>query len=174
MLRAWNRRVRHEHPPCLPGKRAVNLERILKSLKDEEGFRAFLYDDATGLPIKRGSIVKGNPTIGYGWNVTTSPMSESEASMVLGNRIVLAAKDAASLVPNWVTLNETRQDVLIDMAFNLGRNGLFAFKNMLRAVNEGRYDEAADEMMDSAWFIQVGKRGPLLVDRMRSGSEATT
>lgn len=150
---------------------AVNLENLLKSLKDEEGFRAFLYDDATGLPIKRGSLVRGNPTIGYGWNVSRSPMSESEASMVLGNRIVLAAKDAASLVPNWVTLNDARQDVLIDMAFNLGRNGLFSFKNMLHAINEGRYEDAADEMMDSSWFIQVGKRGPLLVDRMRTGAE---
>ncbi len=147
----------------------MNLEALLKQLKTEEGFRAFIYDDLTGLPIKRGYTCKGNPTIGYGWNCASSPISEAEATMILGNRIVFAAKDAASLVPNWVTLDDVRQDTLIDMAFNLGRGGLAAFRKMLTAVNDGQYEVAANEMKDSAWYTQVGRRAQVLEAQMRYG-----
>jgi lysozyme len=150
----------------------MELDSLLEELKDEEGFRAFVYDDATGIPIKKGYTCQGNPTIGYGWNCAASPMSESEAALVLGNRIIGAAKAAANLVPNWLSLNDIRQNVLIDMCFNLGTDGLRAFKKMLAAANEGRFDDAANEMKDSAWYVQVKGRGPLLESRMRTGKTA--
>lgn len=53
------------------------------------------------------------------------------------------------------------------MAFNLGRNRLSKFKNMISAVNEGNYAKAADEMIDSRWYKQVGVRSKELVEIMR-------
>jgi GH24 family phage-related lysozyme (muramidase) len=53
------------------------------------------------------------------------------------------------------------------MAFNLGRNRLSKFKNMLRYVNEGNYIMAANEMVNSKWYGQVGRRSKELVDIMK-------
>jgi lysozyme len=74
-------------------------------------------------------------------------------------------------------LSETRQLVLADMAFNLGvgpseedKDGkLLTFKNTLRAMQEGRYEDAAKGMEDSPWYRQVGRRAVKLVDMMRKG-----
>ena len=62
---------------------------------------------------------------------------------------------------------EDCQRVCINMAFNLGRNRLSKFKKMITAVNEGNYQKAADEMIDSKWYRQVGRRSEELVEIMR-------
>jgi lysozyme len=113
--------------------------------------------------------VQGFPTIGYGWNCSASPITESEASLVLGNRMIKAISDATSLVADFDALSDARQHVLADMCFNMGKMGLSNFKRMLKAVEEGRYDDAADEMKASAWFTQVGIRAPKLEHLMRTG-----
>ena len=59
------------------------------------------------------------------------------------------------------------QRVCVNMAFNLGRNRLSKFKNMIRYVNEGNYLMAANEMIDSKWYRQVGRRSKELVDIMK-------
>jgi hypothetical protein len=38
---------------------------------------------------------------------------------------------------------------------------------MITAVNEGNYQKAADEMIDSKWYRQVGRRSEELVEIMR-------
>jgi GH24 family phage-related lysozyme (muramidase) len=42
-----------------------------------------------------------------------------------------------------------RQGVLIDMAYNLGFNGLLQFKNMLKKVEQGDYAGAAQSILAS-------------------------
>ena len=70
----------------------------------------------------------------------------------------------------WVKeLDQVRQNVLIDMTFNLGINGLLGFKNTLQAVKEKRWDDAAEGMLSSRWAKQVGTRAVRLSDMMRSG-----
>jgi len=43
-----------------------------------------------------------------------------------------------------------------------------AFKGMKRNVDARQWDKAADEMVDSRWYNQVGERSKRLVERMRS------
>ena len=57
--------------------------------------------------------------------------------------------------------------VLVNMVFNLGRPRLSKFKNMLAAVNANDYHLAAEEMIDSKWYRQVGRRSEELVEIMR-------
>ena len=52
------------------------------------------------------------------------------------------------------------------MCFNLGRPRLSNFKKFLAALEEGDYEKAAVEMMDSRWASQVGDRAVRLRDRM--------
>ena len=48
-------------------------------------------------------------------------------------------------------MSEGRQLVFANMLFNLGLARFKGFKGMLARAKEGRYSEAADEMVDSKW-----------------------
>jgi lysozyme len=43
------------------------------------------------------------------------------------------------------------------------------FHDTLQAVQDGRYDDAAWGMLNSAWHRQVGTRAAILADIMRTG-----
>jgi len=71
----------------------------------------------------------------------------------------------------WVEkeLDPVRQAVLINMAFNLGINGLLGFANTLGKVKAGDYEGAAANMLMSKWATQVGPRAKRLSEQMRTG-----
>ena len=52
--------------------------------------------------------------------------------------------------------------------FNLGYPRLSKFKGMKRGVDSQNWNSAADEMIASRWYVQVGPRAQRLVDRMRA------
>ena len=73
----------------------------------------------------------------------------------------------------WRGLDDVRQRVLVNMAFNLGITRLLGFKNTLAAMQAGNYADAAKGMLDSKWATQVGARATRLAAMMRDGDEAT-
>ena len=76
-------------------------------------------------------------------------------------------------VPWWRTLSPPRQDVLANMAFNLGVEGLYAFHRTLEAVRAGDYALAAERMLASEpWRSEVGARAERLAAQMRTGERA--
>ena len=62
-----------------------------------------------------------------------------------------------------------RQAVLLDMAFNMGAEGLLKFGNTLRAAREMRWKDARDGMLASKWAGQVGRRASELAEQMMTG-----
>ena len=58
--------------------------------------------------------------------------------------------------------------ILLNMSFNLGRTRLSKFKKMFAHLANNDYEKAADEMIDSNWYKQVGRRSKRLVERMRN------
>ncbi len=67
-------------------------------------------------------------------------------------------------------LNDARQGVIIELAFNIGINGLLGFKRMIAALEPLNPPLAAKEMLDSKWAEQVGKnRSQDMASRMREG-----
>ena len=73
----------------------------------------------------------------------------------------------------WRTLSPPRQDVLANMAFNLGVEGLLGFRHTLEAVRAGDYALAAERMLASEpWRSQVGARAERLAAQMRAGAPA--
>ncbi|WP_299494664.1 glycoside hydrolase family protein [uncultured Shewanella sp.] len=93
-----------------------------------------------------------------------------EALYLLDNDIELVESQLLKNINFINKLDDIRKVVLCDMAFNLGMAGLLKFKRMLRAVELGNYQMAADEMLASKWARQVGQRAIDLADMMRSGS----
>lgn len=111
-----------------------------------------------GLSSKPYRDTVGKLTIGVGRNLDDVGISKEEADMMLANDIARAKSDLSELAPWDAGLDEVRQAVLIDMCFNLGKNGLSKFKRFLAAMQDGDWRRAAQEMRDSLWWAQVGSR----------------
>jgi lysozyme len=77
-------------------------------------------------------------------------------------------RDCDILYPDFSSLPEEAQQVIANMMFNLGRPRLSKFAGMKRGVDSKDWDAAADEMVDSRWYRQVGPRAERLVERVRA------
>ncbi len=153
----------------------TDLARLVADLQPEEGFkkiggRPVLYDDATGHAIVPGYTLVGHPTAGYGFALDVSPLTEAESLPILASRA--AAFDAQFQADNpWVKeLDEPRQRALSDMAYNRGVHGLEEFTTFLGLVEARQFGAAADDLMKTPWYAQVGTRGIRIVGVMRNGA----
>jgi len=122
-----------------------------------------------GLRLKPYHCTAGRLTIGIGRNLDDKGITKDEAMTLLENDILDVEKQLDAWMPWWRDLSDVRQQVMANMCFNLGMNRFSAFVNMLGALRSGKYDKAADEMLDSMWATQVGERAQRLARMMRSG-----
>lgn len=143
------------------------MEALHAQLIVDEGLRLKPYHDSVG-----------KLTIGIGRNLDDKGISHNEAIALLDNDIAEHLMLLDRELPWWRRLDDARQLVLANMAFNLGvgptpeqPNGkLLQFKNTLDHMARGEYDAAADGMAASAWAKQVGERAVRLVTVMRAGA----
>jgi lysozyme len=136
---------------------------MIKQLRLHEGER-----------LKPYRCTAGKLTIGVGRNLEDRGITAEESAYLLNNDIQREWKALTTALP-WVTgLNDVRQRVLLDMAFNLGIAGLLKFKNTLATIQRGDFVKAADMMLDSLWAKQVKGRAVRLSQMMRSGTDGRT
>ncbi len=126
----------------------------LDRLKLEEGYRGDPYPDS-----------RGWMTIGYGCRL---PLSEDEATAILRMRLATAVEELNQLAI-YATLDPVRKSVLVDLCYNMGASKLLTFHKMIVALEQTDYDVAADELVNSDWFHQVGTRAAPLVEMLRTG-----
>lgn len=148
-----------------------------KTEKTDKGFDNLLETNfpfakqAEGLRLKPYRCPAGKLTIGYGRNLEDKGIEEAEADSLLIDDLVDAYEIARTLVvyqkdlPDPVRLFQISiwQQIVIDMAFNLGKNGLAKFNKFIKALADYRFTDAVVDMIDSQWFTQVGNRSKLLV-----------
>jgi lysozyme len=96
-------------------------------------------------------------------------LSNDEIDYLLKNDIARFSAELDERLPWWRTLDEVRARVILNMAFNLGVDGLLKFRNTLAAVKAGEWDRAAVGMLASLWAKQVGARAKRLARMMRTG-----
>ena len=153
----------------------VNRERLRKQLELHEGIK-----------LKAYKCTAGKWTIGVGYNIDahglpfgysleklkTVGITPNEAAVLLDREIDTIEQRIQRDAPWMLDLSEVRLRALIDMAFNLGFDGLLAFKNTLKAVEAGLYDVAAAGMLASKWAKQVKGRAARLARMMRTGEDS--
>lgn len=137
----------------------LNTEILKNMLVKHEALRLSVYQDSLGYwTIGVGRLVDGRKGGG---------ISKDEAMYLLDNDIKKVEADLDSHLSWWRNLDETRQLVIADMCFNMGIGNLLEFKKALKAMQEGRYLDAGNEMKDSRWATQVGQRATHLIGMMR-------
>ena len=149
-----------------------------------------------GLRLEVYKCPAGKWTVGVGRNLEAKGLTAKEQERIFGvsglnkNEVIdalfgrkITKEDALFLLANdiedcrrdmenfaWFKhIDPIRQKVLIDMRLNLGGAGFRQFKKMIMHLEVGSYADAADEMMDSKWYHQVGNRSKRLVKMMATG-----
>jgi lysozyme len=143
-------------------------ERFYEQLKRHEGLRLEAY-----------RCPAGALTIGYGHNCDAWPVegigrigdviSRKMAEELLVEDVTGIAEDLDFAMSWWRELDEVRQGVVLNMAFNMGVPRLKGFKRALGAMRIGDYPRAGTEMLDSAWAKQVKGRAAELARQMVLG-----
>ena len=123
-----------------------------------------------GERLKPYRCTAGKLTIGVGRNLDDRGITSEESAMLLDNDIRLLEVELFRALPWASALDDVRQRVLLDMAFNLGLPGLLQFKRTLEAIRTGQYQQAATMMLDSLWARQVGQRAERLARMMATGA----
>lgn len=138
--------------------KVMNKQRLVEQLERHEGLKLHPY-----------KCTAGKTTIGIGRNLIDKGISPEEARVMLNNDINEFKREIESKLPIYNALDDARQNVILNMAFNLGVNGLLTFRNMINCISLQDYSGAANEMLNSKWAKQVGKRANELAEQMLTG-----
>ena len=68
------------------------------------------------------------------------------------------------VLPFWIKLTPGRQEVFLNMAYNLGMPKFLRFRDPLAAAAVGDIEAVCREMKDSLWYHEVGDRADRLID----------
>lgn len=145
----------------------MDIKKLRDQLEIDEGVVYEIYNDHLGYP-----------TFGIGHLITAS---DPEYDSPLGTRVDVTRvaeafeqdvqtvlSECTVLYPDFDDLPEEVQQIIANMMFNLGRPRLSKFRGMKAGVDDQNWQRAADEMVDSRWYRQVGARAERLVERMRN------
>lgn len=135
---------------------------LIRQLRGDEGERPCAYQDHLGFW-----------TIGVGRLVDSrkpgSGLRPEEISFLLQNDIDDRIDALTRALPWFQDLDDARRGVLLNMAFQLGTDGLLGFKNTLSLVSGRKYLEASQSMLASKWATQTPERALRLSKQMETG-----
>lgn len=136
------------------------MKELIEQLKRHEGVKTHVYLCPAGFE-----------TIGVGRNISESGLglTEDEIEYLLNNDIKRCSQELSDNFKWYLELNRARQYAMINLCFNLGLPTLLKFKNALKSMEAGLFDEAADHFLDSRWARQVGDRATEVTFTIRTG-----
>lgn len=156
-------RPRQPKPPEVLGP-PFDTQALAAQLRFDEGMILHVYRDSRGQRTAGvGHLLPKASPLPLG-----SPITNAQAETWLQEDIAKALQDCHALWPAFATYPEAVQQILANMAFNLGRARLAGFRDVRAAVERHDWAAAADAMVDSQWYQQVGLRSQRLVAQMRA------
>ena len=133
------------------------MKDLLESIKHHEGFVEHVYDDSLGIP-----------TIGYGFAIKDLVLEEDLCDEILLRKLRILGRSVMGKFPFFDSLPSDCKDVLMEMCYQLGVTGVSKFKKALKAMENGDWEKAADEMLDSKWAKQTPNRAKEMSNIVRS------
>jgi len=156
-----------------------------KQTKHFEGYESKPYIDRT--KDKDGKVIKEGVAVGHGLNLddpftrqllppeyvaavdasrdnlkNAPAIDEKVANAVFDAKYDVAIKDAKQYIGSEEAFDNLDDQVkynIVDMAYNLGLDSLSNFDGMREGILENDQQRIADEMKDSLWYKQTGRRG---------------
>lgn len=117
----------------------MDLNKLKQSIRKSEALKLQLY-----------KCPKGKLTIGYGHNLDNG-ITLQVAELMLENDILNIKLELIDKIPFFKNLDDIRQNVLLEMAFNMGVPHLLEFKKTLQFMQKSDFINASIEMLNSQW-----------------------
>ena len=142
----------------------MNMDRLLESVKKHEGYRNKVYLDTLG----KRTVGVGHLCVEDFWE-DDKEYEESFLMTILEHDLQTAIIGARELMMDndCIDINEKAEEILIEMVFQLGKNGVSKFRNMWKALAEKNYIGASYEMLDSRWAKQTPNRANGMAKTMK-------
>lgn len=139
---------------------------ILQLLEREEGYRAKPY-----------YCSEGYPTVGIGKKIGPqhAPLELYQFEVSREMADLWLCEEVSVVIDKLIDhewfcmIDEHRKNVIVSMAYQMGVSGLLKFKNMIKALNVGDFDEAARQALDSRWAKQTPQRANRHAESLRTG-----
>lgn len=145
----------------------------MENIKDPEQLREMLARHE-GTKYRPYKCSQGFLTIGIGHNIDAVPLPEHMAVQLAKSGYLspdmveeLFEMDLAGALsssqrawPGFDGFSSARQNALVDFMFNLGENRVKKFGNTTAAINEGRWNDAAEGIKKSLYWKQLGGDPP--------------
>jgi len=154
---------------------AAVLTAVTQELARDEGERLRVYDDATGLAIVAGTLVKGNPTIGVGRNLAARGISAPESDLLLAHDLGQCEAELVPVLPWLASAPPPAQVVVYSLYFNTALGdperfvGPHGWPHFLAQCAAGDWQGAASNLETSQpWASEVGARAARLANLLRS------
>lgn len=123
----------------------VDEDEVLHAYQDSEGF--WTIGIGTLIDKRKGGGI-----------------THEEALYLCRNRVESKAAELDEQIPWWSSLAPELGPVLLNMAFNMGVDGLLGFHDFLAALEQGDRKAARVAMLDSKWARTVGARATRLAN----------
>ena len=155
-------------------KESVSDEVCIQRLCVNEGIRLKPYYCPAGhLTIGIGRNLEGNPLTdeekAYIGHPVKQGINNDQAFYLCRNDLKKVRADLDRELPWWRDLNADRQFVMIDLCFNMGIRKLLQFQKTLTSIATGYYVKAGEQLMQSLYAKQVGKRAELNAKSLQTG-----
>ena len=156
-------------PPAeaTPGPTISGMDDVKKMIIAHEGIKTRPYKDTKGLwTVGVGHLIGDGKTLPPDMN---REFSMKEVMDMFESDFVHHVK-LAEQTPGYNKANEKGKGALIDLAYNMGK-WWTKFPTTAKALEAGDFKAAAAGLQDSAWYKQVGQRGPQIVAMVASGGK---
>tara|TARA_E500000318_G_C3567192_1_gene216199 strand:+ start:2694 stop:3113 length:420 start_codon:yes stop_codon:yes gene_type:complete len=138
----------------------MNLNRIISDLYNDEGFRSSAYQDTEGYwTIGIGTLIDER----RGGGIT-----QEEAEYLAKNRVMKVVFELDRRIPWYRDKPSQVQEALVNMAYQMGAEGLMMFRNMLACIKNDDFDGAYREALDSRWARQTPNRAKRVAEQIRT------
>lgn len=163
----------------------MDLDRTKALIRKHEGCPTDPENPSVCVPYP---CSEGKVTIGYGYNLEAHGYTPADAWKVrwpmdraekeLGEELRRIFLGLNAYWPWWETLDDVRQAALVSMAYVLGLSGLAKWKQTLKAIQAGAWEDVVQNLLSSLWQKQLlaaqkGKRKvtrvEVLAEMFRSG-----
>lgn len=142
----------------------MDISQLRTQLITDEGKRLYVYKDT----LNHLTVGVGHLVLPVDHLKADDEISEEMCNLFLDNDIAKAQQACQSLFRGFSTYPEEAQQVLANMAFNLGQTKLGYFITLRLKAGVRDWLGVATAMEDSTWYHQVGNRAKRLVKRMKA------
>ena len=132
---------------------------LIESVKESEGFRSKVY-----------KCTEGYDTIGYGFAIKDLELDEDICHQILVKILDDLIDNANNKFPFLLEIPDEKADIVYEMIYQMGLNGVSKFKKMLKALEDQDFEKASIEMLDSLWAKQTPNRALKMSNKMKSNS----